>query len=267
LAADNSLLLTGKRVVVTRAPEQARELIAALESRGARVLVLPALDFAPPLDWGPLDRALRELGTFDWAVLTSANAVRFFCERAREVGVVISAAAGPAFAAVGPATARAAEEAGLKVTHLAGRFRGEELARELSGKLAGKRVLLPRSDRARGDLPRALEAAGAVVVEVLAYRTLRPSGRDTAVLDAVRRGEVDAVAFASPSAFHHLVDEVGAERLAQLAENVALAAIGPVTAAAIREAGLPVVVEAEQSTSAGLVEALAAYFARQGAEV
>jgi len=248
-------------VVVTRAPEQARELIGRLEELGAEVLSLPTVSFAPPEDWSPLDRALEALHDFDWVLLTSQNAVRYFVGRCRERNVDLAGRSGkPQFAAVGPATARAAESEGLCIAYTATRFRGEELARELASELAGKKVLLPRSDRARPDLPRALKGSGATVVDVIAYRTL-PAGPDAGdTLERIRRGEVDVVTLASPSAFYHLSDALGEERLRELANAVALAAIGPVTAKAITDAGLPVAMEASESTVPGLVRAIVEYF-------
>ncbi len=268
MAIAKPLPLEKKRVVVTRAPEQARELISRLEELGAEVLSLPTVSFAPPEDWSPLDRALRALGDFEWVLLTSQNAVRYFVGRCRELKVDLrSRSARPQFAAVGPATAQAAESEDLRIAHTASRFRGEELARELAGELAGKRVLLPRSDRARPDLPQMLKNLGATVVDVVAYRTqpAGPGASDT--LERIRRGEVDVVTLASPSAFHHLSEELGTERLQELVGAIALAAIGPVTAKAIQDAGLPVAIEASESTVPGLVRAIVEYFEKQGARV
>lgn len=251
-------------MVVTRAPEQAREFISRLEELGAEVLLLPTVGFAPPEDWSPLDRALRTLGDFDWVLLTSQNAVRYFVARCRELNVDLGKlGARPRFAAVGPATARAAESEGLQIAYTASRFRGEELARELAGDLAGKRILLPRSDRARPDLPQTLKSLGATVVDAIAYRTLPATSSAGDTLEKIRHGEVDVITLASPSAFHHLSEELGAERLRELATAVPLAAIGPVTGKAIRGAGLPVAIEASESTVPGLVRSIVEYFEAQ----
>ena len=261
LATAKPLPLAGKRVVVTRAPEQARAFISGLQELGAEVFALPMVRFAPPEDWSLLDRALGALDGFDWVLLTSQNAVRYFVTRCRELDVNLpSRSARPQFAAVGSATAQAAESEGLRVAYTASRFRGEELARELAPELAGKRVLLPRSDRARPDLPQALTSIGATVVDVVAYRTLPAGVGEGATLERIRRAEVDVIALASPSAFHHLSEELGEERMQELSGRIALAAIGPVTAKAIRDAGLPVAIEAGESTVPGLIRAIVEYF-------
>ena len=77
--------LATKRIVVTRAPEQAGELIRELERLGAEVIILPTVSFASPSDWRPVDSALRAMDEFDWILLTSQNAVRFLAERLREL--------------------------------------------------------------------------------------------------------------------------------------------------------------------------------------
>jgi len=259
--------LAGRRVVVTRAPEQAGELIRQLEEFGAVVLLLPAVTFADPQDAELLDGAIRSLDTFHWLLFTSQNAVKFFAKRRRILGALprdaAAASSQPLVAAVGPATAEVAVKEGFRVEYVARQFRGVLLAEELGPRLAGKRVLLPRSNLASADLPAALRAHGAEVVDVVAYHTGVPESYDHSVADSIRRGEVDVISFLSPSAFHRLAEEVGPETLRRHSGQVVLAAIGPVTAAAIREAGLPVEIEPREATSSALVAAIAGYFAKR----
>src|ERR1700686_4339394 len=161
----------GKRLLVTRSVEQARDLMARLENMGAIVLLFPAVSFSEPSDTAALDRAIRILVEFDWILFTSANAVRFFAGRCRKLGVEPSEEGNYLCAAVGPATASAVAAEGFSVDHVAQEFIGEALQREISSSLAGKKILLPRSERARRDLPDALKAVGAAVTEVAVYHT------------------------------------------------------------------------------------------------
>ncbi len=250
--------LAGKRVVVTRAAEQAGELVRALEENGAEVLLLPSVSFAEAEDKHPLDAAIHSLYRFDWLLLTSQNAVRFFSARCHALGIEPSALVGalPRVAAVGPATADSARKAGFNVKFVASRNTGEGLAAELRDDLLGKKVLLPRSDHASNDLPAALSRAGADVTEVIAYRTVALRPAESGALEEVRQGRADVVTFASPSAFHAFASQVGADVLRPLAGRMTFAAIGPVTARAIREAGFTAEIEAGESTAAGLVEAI-----------
>jgi uroporphyrinogen-III synthase len=256
--------LAGKRIVVTRAPEQAQELVDALENLGAEVLLMPTVSFAPPENSSELDAAMKNKKDFDWILFTSQNAVRFMFLRACELSHVQPVQAlRPKVAAVGWATAQAAKNLDLRVDYVAQTHSGESLAAELREQLVGKRVLLPRSDRVDDRLPDALREAGAQVKEVVAYRTLRPASLDPEILGALRKAEVAAIVFASPSAYHNLTAFVPAAELNALSERVPFAAIGSTTTRTLREAGARVAIEANDSSSAGLADAIAKYYQRQ----
>ena len=255
MPATNSLPLTGKRIVVTRAIEQAQDLVGQLSSLGAEVFLLPLVRFADPLDWSGVDRALDALHEYDWIFFTSQNAVDSFSRRCRERGVAPSKIA-PKVAAVGPATADAARREGFSLAHVAQQFRGSALVSDLADAIKDKRILLPRSDRAREELPRAIRERGAMATEVIVYKTLSPDLVEKSAIDAVREGSVDVIVFFSPSAFHYLLDVVDVTQLRSLAGKLRFAAIGPVTARAIREVGFPVDIVAQDATTAALVEAL-----------
>jgi len=254
--------LAGRRIAVTRAPEQAGELARMLEEHGAEVLLCPLVAFERAADSGPLEEALRRLGEFDWLLFTSQNAVRFFEERRRELEIPLEWGK-PRVAAVGPATAKAARELGYDVEFTAEEATGRGLAAGLGEKVAGRNVLVPRSDRARGDLPEVLRGAGASVTDVVAYRTVPAGPEGAEAMERIRAGEVDVVALSSPSAFERLCEQMGMAALAELIpqSGMALAAIGPVTAAAIRQAGLPVAIVPSKPSAESFVEALAAHFA------
>jgi uroporphyrinogen-III synthase len=140
---------------------------------------------------------------------------------------------------------------------------GEGLARELQASLKNSRVLLPRSDRADDRLPNLLRENGARVTEVIAYRTAVPKTLDAKILDRIRGADVDTIVFASPSAFHNLSDVIGAKSLAEGSSRVDFAAIGPTTARALRDGGARVAIEANESSAAGLADAIAKHYQRQ----
>jgi uroporphyrinogen-III synthase len=257
--------LAGKRVVVTRATEQAHELAHWLEALGAEVVLLPTVSFAAVENSQALDGALRDLAEFDWILFTSQNAVRFFCQRIRELNLQVATLQKPRpmVGAVGKATAAAAIEQGFRVDTVPKNHSGEALAKELWGAIGDRKILLPRSDRADDRLSKALREAGANVTEIVAYRTAAPDSLDPKILKRIRDAEVDAIVFASPSAFRFLSECVGAAELAELSSHVQFAAIGPTTARALREEGMRVEIEASQSSAAGLADSIAKYYQRQ----
>jgi uroporphyrinogen III methyltransferase / synthase len=254
-----SRILAGRRIVVTRAPQQSKELCKSLEELGAEVLMLPLVRFLEPENTLDLDRAIRSLGKFDWLIFTSANAVTFFLSRCRTLGFWPSAKAGKV-AAVGSATRLALESEGLEASLVPSQFSGAGLAGELSGAIAGKNVLLPRSDRAGEELPSLLRQAGANVTEVIAYRTAGPESFDRNLIETIRAGQADGITFFSPSAFREFQNLMGDEILGRLEPQLAFVAVGPVTAEAIRDARMRVVIEADQATTASVVAALERHF-------
>jgi uroporphyrinogen III methyltransferase/synthase len=255
--------------VVTRAPEQSKELLDRLRAAGAEAISLPLVRFLEPQDTVDLDRAIRSLGEFDWLVFTSANAVTFFLKRCRALGGSPAGEDGSQglpnlpknIAAVGSATRLALDKEGLRATIVPEEFNAAQLAAKLSPVIFGTSVLLPRSDRATEELPLMLRKAGANLTEVIAYRTAGPASIDAALVETLRGGRADAVTFFSPSAFREFQNLVGAGGPDQWNSRVALAAVGPVTAEAIRRAGWPLAIEADEATTASLVAALERHFA------
>jgi uroporphyrinogen-III synthase len=253
--------LSGKRIVITRAPAQSRDLCDALRARGAEVLFFPLIRISAALDHGALDEALQSLRVGDWIFLTSQNAVRPVVSRMGEVRAELLLGGGIEIAVVGPATAQAARGAGLKVAYAAETHDAVSLARELGGRLRGRRVLLPRSDRANADLPRVVRELGAEALEVVAYRTETAAESDAEVARSILAGEVDVVVSFSPSAVSALVEALGAQGVAKLPDGVAFAAIGGVTGNAYRDAGIREPLIAAAATSDAVTRILEEHFA------
>ena len=254
--------LAGKRIVITRAMAQSEELARKLSERGAIPLVFPLVSFAEPEDSGPLDSAIAEIDQFDWIILTSVRAVRALSQHALESRrSLVRSSSRLQVACVGPVTAEAAKTANLPVKYVARTHNGLALAEELGSRLDGAKILLPRSDRANPDLPRALRQQGAAVTEVVAYRTLRPADVDRSDLREIATRENDAVLFFSPSAVQSSQVLFGMKSIRELQDKVALTAVGLVTAKALREAGVSRTVVAADTTVAAVIEALEKHFA------
>ncbi len=260
--------LAGKRIAITRPPDQAAALAERLEALGAQTVPLATIAIAPIENPSLLDAAIVNLASYDWLVFTSVNGVRAFAERLAATGRDWAARGLARVAAIGPATARALEERGVQVDLTPEEYVAEGILEGL-GNVAGQRLLLARADIARRALADGLRLRGAEVDEIAAYRTvIQPAGPEMiqrALLDGAR---VDAITFTSSSTARGLIEGLEAMDLDPRAslQGVALAAIGPITAAALREAGLEPALVAEEYTIPGLTAALVAYFtARAGA--
>jgi uroporphyrinogen III methyltransferase/synthase len=253
--------LKGRRVVVTRTTEQSESLLRELRVRGAEPVLLPLVAFHPPDNLSALDRAIDKARSFHWLMLTSQNALRALQERCSMRGESLEKVMqGVRIAAVGPATAESARNAGLAVTFVAEKHQGSSLVEELARELKGKKVLLPRSDRANPDLVKILSRIGAEVTEVVAYKTVRP-GQNLQDCQAILDG-VDAVLFFSPSAAHHLQETLGSEKFRELSRRAIFAAIGPVTGEALRKAKIGQYLLAHDSTVTAVLDALMDFFSK-----
>jgi uroporphyrinogen-III synthase len=275
------LPLAGKRVVITRAASQSAALAAALKAQGADVISLPLIQILPPLDFAPLDTALGDLANFDWLIFTSQNAVTAVADRLATIAPMspiptstresvipsearnlssanISSAASVRIAAVGKATAAAAQQSGFTVAHIGQGGTAAALVYELASELPGKRILLPRSDRAASELVPRLQRFGAEVIEVIAYRTADAAEVDPAGREAVATS--DAILFFSPSAVHSLAALQKSSALNLLADTVVIGAIGPVTSVALRNAGLRCDFQASEPSVEEIVSTLAVHF-------
>ena len=255
--------LVGKTIIITRAELQSSELFEELSARGATVKLLPLVSFAAPEDYAPMDAALSSIDSFDWIFFTSSNAVQAVERRGEELGRSLNALPKlPPAAAIGPATSGAAEAAGFSVEYVAAEHSGAGLARELGAELRGRKVLLPRSDRANAELPAALRKCGALVTEVVAYRNLPPSSTDRGKVEECLKDGVDGILFYSPSAVQNFLELLGSERIASFQGRVLMVAIGPTTANALSGAGIQRIARAADTTTKAVVEALEGHLAR-----
>jgi uroporphyrinogen-III synthase len=227
--------------------------------RGARALLIPMLDFALPDNIDQLDCALRNFDRFDWWLLTSQNAVQFAFARAAAIGLDLGAATRKLqVAAVGENTAAAARECGVSVQVVATTHTGAALTQELRQHVKAKRVLLLRSDLADESLPGGLRGCGAEVTEAVAYCTVAAAGRQQ--LNRVDWEKVDAAVFFSPSALNYFQDTLGAANAHERCDRVLFAAAGPTTAAAVRKAGYPLLVQASDTSNGAVILALEEYW-------
>jgi len=261
--------LFGRRVLVTRPRDQAAELVDRLSALGAESIEAPMIRIVPPEDIGPLLRATAQPDTFDWIIFSSANAVEAFMAVLLN-GRDIRALKGPRLVAIGTGTAGKLLEYGITVDVVPPEFRAEAVVAALAaeGSLDGARVLLPRADIGRDLIAEQLREAGALVTDVVAYRTvLEDTHRegDPDIYGMLLEGRIDVVTFTSASAVRNFAKIFGRDQAADLLKNTAVAAIGPVTGDAAAQLGIEITTQPPTYTIPALVDAIAAHFSRQEA--
>ena len=253
------LPLFGQTVILTRPQQQAADLAGRLGELGAEAIEAPVIEIRPPESLAALDEALGRLGEFDWLVLTSPNGAAAVLDRLAALELDARALAGVRIAAVGAATADALRKRSIRPDLLPQAFTTEALGRALAagGAIKGRRVLLARSEIATDALAAALQQAGAVVEAVVAYRTVRPEVLPAEAVEALRDRRVDWLTFTSASTVENFLALL-APHAVDLSQ-AKLAAIGPVTAKALRSRGLTATVVAEPHTVDGLVAAIVSF--------
>ncbi len=256
--------LAGRRILITRAAEQAAGLSTLLEAEGADVLTLAAISIEPTNDYSALDRALGQIARYHWVIFTSANGVRAFVTRLHQAGLDWRACKGVRLGAIGPATAEALRASGARPDFMPDEYVAEAIIAGI-GEVAGLRILLPRADIAREALAVELRRLGAEVEEIAAYRTVtRPL--DAQMVTEALAQRPDAITFTSSSTVRGFVAALPGLPAAEALRGVAVACIGPITAQTAREAGLTPQIIAQDYTMPGLTRALVSYFSAPQAQ-
>jgi uroporphyrinogen-III synthase len=252
------MTLAGRRVLVTRAREQAGPLARLLEARGAEVILVPTIEIVPPQSFQPLDKALQKIHGYDWLILTSVNGVQALKKRMDRLDLDSGLLRRLKVAAIGPATRDALEALGIRVELVPDEYVAESIVAALRDRVPGQSVLLVRAKVARDVIPQRLREAGAQVDVVEAYATVLPSASRSRLGDLLqgpRRPHI--ITFTSSSTARNFISLLPPGKSPKvLLEGMTLASIGPVTSQTLREVGLWVDVEAKEFTIPGLVQAL-----------
>ena len=260
--------LAGRTIVITRALAQASDFVTELERFGARVLLCPTIEIAAAESYDSLDEALDHLYGYDWIIFTSVNGVEYFLRRLDSRGHPPTDLDKLRVCAIGEATAERLHAAQVHVDIIPDEFKAEgvfaALERYVGSRegLSGVNFLIPRAAVARDYLPEALEAAGARVDVVTAYRTVQPDGLDRGRVTAMLAGGgADCIAFTSSSTVRNLALLFDTNDLSKILGGVAIACIGDITARTAVEFGLAVDIQPGQFTIPALAQAIADYFA------
>ena len=253
--------LSGKKIIVTRSADQAGEFSALLEDNGATVFECPTIRLVEPVSWHELDDAIAELARYQWLILTSVNAVRYFFNRLETLGLDARALNSCKLCAVGPKTAEAIQQFGVRPDMIPNDYKAEGVIAEFNRfDMKGMRVLFPRADRSRDIIPLELVKMGALVDSPVSYRNVLPERLCPEAMFALEKRSVDCITFTSSSTVLNLAEMLGADLLADMLKGVAVASIGPITSKTCRDLGLKVDIEPTKYTLNELSLAITHFF-------
>ncbi len=255
-----NLPLFGKTVAVTRAEEQSQSFIQLLREKGAEPFSFPVIKTVPPQDWSPLDKAMETLDQYHGLIFTSVNGVDYFMQRLREKDKDIRELKGVRIYAIGPKTAQAVRDLGIRVDIVPEKFVAESLLESIGKEnVKGKRFLLPRAETARETLPETLRELGAEIDVVPAYRTILPETGKQALIERLKEGSLDVIAFTASSTVKNFMELMGEDCKDELTK-IAIACIGPITAQTAQDLGLKVDVVPTDYTIESLVQAIEDFY-------
>ncbi|OIP69292.1 MAG: uroporphyrinogen-III C-methyltransferase [Oscillatoriales cyanobacterium CG2_30_44_21] len=255
----------GKTILVTRANAQASQFTTLLANQGATVIEMPTLEIKPPTSWELLDQAIANLSSYDWLILTSANAVDSFFKRLREAGKDSRALHSLQVAVVGQKTAETLANFGIKPDLVPTDFIADALVDAFMAipdyNLTHKKMLFPRVESGgREILVEQLQKQGAIVEAIAAYESGCPDRIDPIALAAIQKQNIDAIAFTSSKTVKHfcqLLNQVASEEIwRSWIADVQIASIGPQTSKTCHELLGRVDCEALEYTLDGLAEAI-----------
>ncbi len=253
--------LFGTTVLVSGSARTAERLRQRLSELGAEVIVQPVIRIVDPPDWSAVDATLRQLDRYDWLVFSSPNAVEHLMRRLLEHGQDTRSLGGVRLAALGAGTAERLAHYHLKADAVPQAYHPALVAQALVGGQPHPRFLLVRAHGDRPSLAGALEAAGARVEQVEAYATEEVDAPDPDVARALEEGEVQWVAVTSAATARALMRLHGPNL-----DTARIAAISPLTSAALRDLGREPDAEAMPATVDGLVQAIADAVVQEGTD-
>jgi uroporphyrinogen III methyltransferase/synthase len=249
--------LFGKRIVVTRARDQAAEFSQKLSELGADVLEVPVIKMAPSENRQDIVDAMLALNSYDWLVFTSANGVTAFFDLFFRHFKDLRDLGGAKIAAVGPATAAKLQEMHLQVDAMPGEAIGKKVAEAITAhsSIENSKICLLRAADANPDLLQALEEFGAITDDIAIYKTVAETEDSGAAQELLKTG-ADWLTFTSGSTVQFFHARFDLPKLLKQFPQMKVASIGPETTKALRALGLQPKIEAKEHTCEGLTAEL-----------
>ena len=251
--------LFGQQIVLTRPAHQAEPQIERLSDLGAQVHLLPLIDILPPADWQPIDQFIARLASssspaYSWIVFTSANGVTHLLDRLWQQGHDLRLLSQSRLACIGPATAEKLAEYHLRADLIPDNYCAEDLAAALIAEQPTAPVLWIKANRGRDVLPTELRHAGVVLEELVVYQHQDRQTLPETFLHACAKQQLNWITLSSPAMASQLGRLFDQHQLDK--QQIPIAAISPITAAAATQAGFRVPCIATDYCWEGLLAAL-----------
>jgi uroporphyrinogen III methyltransferase/synthase len=257
--------LAGKRVMVLRPADQARQVYHDLRRLGAEVMPYPTIATKLHLDSAGWKRFAGLSGDDRWLVVTSENGVRYFIDQLVEVVGDLRRLAPFKIAAIGFGTARALARYHLKADFVPTTATVASLAQELVAKhdLSKAQVVRVQGNLSDDTVASTLTEAGAEVSPLTVYHTFHPTWPD-GFKEELESHPPDVIMFSSGSTANGLFGLLTADEIQRITANATIASIGPSTTKVIENLGLKVAVTAKTHSLPGLINELVAHFKSEG---
>lgn len=243
--------LYGKRIVVTRAREQAGDLSNLLRDQGADIIELPFISVESKFDPQRVSEVFAGIAVYEWIIFTSANGVQHFFELFYKAFNDIRCLGPMRIAAVGAATAREIEKHKLMVDLVPAKANSDTLAKELIDNegVEGVQILVVTGNQNRDNLVKHLESddVRAIVDTLSVYSTNKTDLTLDPSADRYRKLGADAILFTSSSAVKSFIDQQVNLTLTQEAKQPDFGSIGPLTTKTLKSLKLPVAFESPKA--------------------
>jgi hydroxymethylbilane synthase len=245
------LLRAQKYVILTRTKEENKILTEKMAAMNIRSISCPGITINKNLSGDETKKFLVNLTSYDWIIFTSGNGVKFFMQSLGEQHSTLPK--NIQIAVVGDKTAAVVQKYGLKISFVPKTFTAEQLVKELPD-CKGKKILLPRSNIGKEDVTALLEKRGAIVTDMLIYKTTTNKTTPANVLELIHRDQIRCLMFASPSAIEGFTTMFN-KNLTKILSFPVLS-IGPVTTKAARKYGFKNITTATIHTTEGMIRKL-----------
>jgi uroporphyrinogen III methyltransferase/synthase len=253
--------LFGKKIIVTRAREQASDLVKLLTDLGAECIECPTIKVVEPDETKALDNAISNIAKYKWLIFTSVNGVKYFFDKLFEKGLDVRALGSLKTATIGPATSQKLLDYGIKSDVIPETYRAEsvvEAFKEIDVK--DKNILLPRALEARSVLPEELTKMGANIDDVASYQTVTVHENKDLLISELEDGNVDMVTFTSSSTVKNFKGMIPDDRFKELTSKLKVASIGPITSDTAKDLDFEIATEAKDFTIPGLTDAILKFY-------